>query len=322
MMDESGCAFGAVVLAVLLGTLYGLYSLFTNYMGIFIGIAVVLGIIITTITVKKAKERKLKLEAKEADKAILQMEYADSPEGKIDQAIEKAKLKKHEQRELKSELGSLMKLNLDKVYVKHNLPNQKGEPLLEYKGRQSTKEEQKHFEETYSSMIASEINQQQVDFPNKEHFSIRNEVNNKYKELYFKQAYYYKGDYKPNLSEGAIQEVESVVMDLKGQQEVADTIIDYYDKVEKQLRQTRANYTVIKGLEKTKDSLERISASSLTAKDELQMAKEEAEYEALVFQELQKLSADFEVSLSSTMQGMVKDDLAKINEEFKNSMKS
>ncbi len=153
--------------------------------------------------------------------------------------------------------------------------------LLEYKGKQSTKEEQENFEELYAQAIANEINQQQVDFPNKEHFSIRNEVNNKYKDLYFKQAYYYKGDYKPNLSEEAIQEVESLVLDLKGQQEVADTIVEYYDKVEKQLRQTRANYKATKGLDKTKDSLERISASTLTAKDELQIAKEEADYEAL-----------------------------------------
>ncbi len=72
-----------------------------DFMEIFIGVAVLIGILTTVITAEKSQRNdRFELEAKEAEKAILQMEYAESPEGKIDQAIEKAKLKKHEQRRI------------------------------------------------------------------------------------------------------------------------------------------------------------------------------------------------------------------------------
>lgn len=269
---------------------------------------------------RSTRKQKLLKEADQADKAVAEMEYVDSPEGKLDQAIEKCIGKKKEQIEHKAELEGLMKYNLDKIYARHKLPQNGKELLLHYKGRQSTREEQTIFQELYGKLIENEIRQRSTDSPNTEHFTIRNQVNNEFKDLYFKPSYYYQEDFNEGLLPETIEEVKAVILDLKGQQEVCNTIIEYYTKVEKQFRQTRENYKAKLGIESAKESLEQISETSLLAKEELKMAQEEAAYEKQVFIELQKLSAEFGESLSGTLQGVVKEDLAKINDDFKRDL--
>ena len=319
-MKDDGCMFGVLLLAIIVGGAFGLYFLFQDYMEIILSVGAVLVAIVTFVAVRASKKRKELKEATKADKAISAMEYADSPEGKLDQAIEKCILKKQEQQIHKSELEGLMKYNMDKIYVRHSLPQSNKELLLHYKGRQSTREEQTYFQELYGKLIENEIRQRKTDNPKMEHFTIRNHVNKEFKELYFKPSYYYKDDFKPEIMEETKLEVSGVITDLKGQQEVCDTIIEYYDKIEQQFRQTRENYKAKKGLNAAKESLEKISESSLIAKEELKDAQEEAAYEATVFQELQKLSSEFEGGLSSTLQGMVKEDLEKIHADFKKDL--
>lgn len=284
------------------------------------GSLVVLLVVLRLVASNKKKQLQ---ESKKATQVVLDMEYNDSPEGKLDQAIEKCIAKKQEQLTHKVELEGLLKYNLDKIYIRHKLPTSDSSKqiLLHYKGRQSTREEQTQFQERYGKIIENEIRQRSTDNPNMEHFTIRNQVNNEFKELYFKPSYYYIDDFKAGMLDETIEEVKTVIDDLKGQQEVCDTIIEYYEKIERQFRETRENYKAKAGLGEAKDSLERISETSLIAKEELKDAQEEAAYEAQVFQELQKLTMDFEDSLTGTLQGMVKEDLAKINEEFQRDLK-
>ncbi|MGB0523062.1 MAG: hypothetical protein ACPGJS_08885 [Flammeovirgaceae bacterium] len=320
-MDEAGCGFGALILVIAMAGLYGIYLAITDYLAIFLIVGGSLAALITFFTLRISRKKKQLKEANEATQAIADMEYADSPEGKLDQAIEKCIAQKQEQIQHKAELEGLLKYNLDKIYKRHKLPQtDEATLLLHYKGRQSTREEQTQFQELYGKVIENEIRQRSTDNPTAEHFTIRNQVNNEFKELYFKPSYYYADDFKEGLLEETILEVQGVIDDLKGQQEVCDTIIEYYTKVEKQFRETRENYKAKIGLSTAQESLERISEQSFVAKEELKMAQEEAAYEAQVFTELQKLTAEFEGGLSGTLQGMVKEDLLKINEGFKQDL--
>lgn len=319
-MKEDGCGFGILISAIVLSGLYGVYIIFQNHMEILYGIGGAIVAIIAFFGFRSVQKSKQLKSANLAKKAIDEMEYADSPEGKLDQAIEKCIQKKQEQFTHKSELEGLMKYNLDKIYNRHKLPVNDKTLLLHYKGRQSTREDQTNFQELYGKIIENEIRQRTTDNPTTEHFTIRNQVNNEFKELYFKPSYYYQDDFKDGLLPETIDEVKNVINELKGQQEVCDTIIEYYEKVESQFRETRENYKAKIGIGNAKESLDRISESSFVAKEELKYAQEEAAYEAQVYKELQKLTSDFEGSLSGSLQDLVKDDLAKINAEFKQDL--
>ncbi|MBU0766086.1 MAG: hypothetical protein KJ607_14780 [Bacteroidetes bacterium] len=315
-MDDSnaGCIIGIIVLCAVIALLYVLWLVISAYWEVFLITGIVLGAVISWLSLRSRKRRKIRVEKE-------RHEYENSSEGKFNIAIEKCVAKRHEQEKTLEELHEMLKSKLDQIYIKYHEPQPDESLIYEFKGRARCKKDVENFNSLFRDKIENEIRELQIRFPEKTDFEHKYAVTNKYEDVYFEPGYYYEGRYHEGLFEETVREVKFTIAEVQSQVSLTEKLIEYYRTLENRFKETKQNYRVSEHIKRDEPKITEISRKSLADKIDLERTKEEAEQAELVYKEYTKLTAEFSDNLTGAMQQLLKREMDGIGKDFERELK-